>query len=93
MELQANTWFLTLLTLARELSTEMNKDEKEKIKTFRDATRKKIQVFNIRINKGRSAEIEPALYDELHEFELILRGICKSSGLQQKLKEKPGEAL
>lgn len=88
MQLNAFQWFQTLTTLYRELSTEMNEKEIQKGKTFRETVKPKLKLPALK--KG---EVPPDLYDDLNDFELFLRDILKSSGLQQKLKDKPGEAL
>ena len=64
----------------------MNETEIQRGKEFRDKVRPQMK----RLKLG---EVTPELYDELNDFELFIRDILKSSGLQQKLKDKPGEAL
>lgn len=86
MQLNVYNWFHALLSLYRELSTEMNETEIQRGKEFRDKVRPQMK----RLKLG---EVTPELYDELNDFELFIRDILKSSGLQQKLKDKPGEAL
>ena len=93
MELQANDWFHALLCLSRELSTEMDDDDIKELKKCQDNIRTKLPKFSKDFMKTGSAQISPDLYEELHNFELFLRKITKDSGLQQKMKDKPGDAL
>jgi hypothetical protein len=86
MQLNVYNWFHALLALHRELSTEMNENEIQRGKDFREKVRPQMR-------KLKSNEVTPELYDDLNDFELFIRDILKSSGLQQKLKDKPGEAL
>ena len=92
MNLQANEWFHALLSLSRELSTEMNDTDQEKSTTYQEAIRHKLPKFAKDLTRGVQ-QISPDLYEQLHNFELFLRKITKDSGLQQKMKERPGDAL
>lgn len=93
IELNAYTWFNVLIALYRELSTEMN----EKELTEWDETIFKINA-SIQNSMRQSSQtgmvkINNELYLKLHKFEMFLRRICKSSGLQNKMKEDPRLSL
>lgn len=83
--LDAPTWFHALLWLERELSTEMSATEQQEF----TARRKKLNLLiaqNTRINaKTGRQEITSDLFDELHTYEIMLRGILKDAGLQNKM--------
>lgn len=93
MALDSHFWFHSLLTLYRELSTEMKPTEKQEVE-------KTIPVISLLINrqqmlnnkKGREV-CDNQLYFQLHNLEIKLRGIIKDSGLQMKMKEDASRAL
>ena len=86
MELNAYEWYHGLLSMARLLSTEMKDEEKEAIKTFRDHALPMVQK-NLKDSTNGLISIQPELYEILFDYEMTLRDILKTSGLQQKLKE------
>lgn len=93
IDLDPHTWLQTLITIFREISTEMKQEEIEE-KT------KKMMEINVMVRKtikdstrtGR-VDMNQELYKELHIFELDLRQVMKQSGLQLKMKEDPRLAL
>lgn len=93
LQLDAYTWFHSLLVLFRELSTEMKPDE---IKTF---DQKRIIIAGyvnkhvIETKTGRSKGLSPELYDKLHSYEMDLRDIMRKTGLQMKIKDSAMNAL
>jgi hypothetical protein len=91
--LDINDWFHILIAIESEISTEMSVDE---LKTFED----RISDINRKIDetmnrKGRvsTGAIPPDLFALLHNFEIDLRRILKSSGLQMKMKQDAGKSL
>lgn len=80
-------WFHSLLTLYREISTEMkkNKDNNEFNKAMKYI--EKIQPMVTKYNNSKE------LYMELHNFEMFLRKIMRDCGLQMKVKDDPRFAL
>lgn len=93
MNLDAFRWFHTLMTLYRELSTEMKEEETiewdNKIKIISNLINNQIKDNQKNVCGG----INPILYNELHQFELFIRNVLKDAGLQNKMKEDPGSAL
>lgn len=92
ISLDVYTWFHSLLAIYRELSTEMKPTEAEDF----DARIMRINPqLNLSLNQqlqGRG-ETSTELYQELHTFEIKLRKILKSSGLQMKQQEDALKAL
>ena len=92
--LEAHNWFHSLMVIFRELSTEMKEEE---IKLW---NKNCVEINNIiareanNNKRNRTNGISPLLYQHLHEFEMFLRNILKSAGLQTKMKDdfmKPEE--
>ena len=99
MSLDAFAWFHALLALTRELSTEFQINKKtgknidnEKCNVFIDKINMDISLFIEKRNRGVN-EMSPELYKNLHDFEIFLRSILKTSGLQNKMKDDPRLAL
>lgn len=92
MDLDGFGWFHGLMCLFRELSTEMNFKEKEECKSYKNKCNMYLKKYMEDKAKGQQ-QIRSEFYDILNDFEIFLRSITKNSGLQQKLKEKPGDAL
>jgi hypothetical protein len=92
--LEAYMWYQTLTILYRELSTEMKPDERKDIRE-KYITGIRQQVFQNAAKNQRQGKntIDPALWDELHDFEMELRRITKDSGLQNKMKSDPRFAI
>lgn len=93
MNLDAFRWFHTLMTLYRELSTEMKEEE---IIEWDNKIKNISILINIHLKNNQktiSSLIDPNLYNELHQFELFIRNVLKDAGLQNKMKEDPGSAL
>ena len=94
MNLDVYGWFHSLMALERELSTEMNEKEINNFEKIQDDINYMISQFLKESNRNPSASVSPELYNKLHNFELQLRNIFKSAGLQNKMKEdflKPDE--
>jgi len=87
------TWINTLMTLFRELSTEMEEKELEDKKIVSKKLFYDVNKYIESINATGRKEITPDLYWELHEFENFLRKVLKESGLQMKMKSDPRFAL
>ena len=85
LDLNSFTWFHSLIALSRELSTWMKEEELKERDTFIDSINKLMSNENKK-NKGIT-EISPALYNKLDKFEIFIRRILKSSGLQDKMKD------
>ena len=93
MKLDAYTWFHTLMTLFRELSTEMTK--KGEIEKYKE-TIQNIKPLIVQWVKDKTIgkdEMNNELYEGLHNFEMDLRGVLKSAGLQQRMSDDPSKAL
>jgi hypothetical protein len=92
MSLDIYTWFHSLLTLYRELSTEMKEKEVEDFRKNIRLLEPKIQICLAEQERGRT-NIDNEIYNDLHEFEINLRRILKASGLQMKMQEDAHKAL
>lgn len=92
MDLNVHRWYHILLTLFRELSTEMTETE---VKEQEAESAKINELVTLYISRPEKAlmGIPPDLYKRLHTFELFIRKVCKSSGLQNKMKDDPRNAL
>jgi len=93
ISLDSYNWFHTLMALYRELSTEMKKDEIDKLQ-------KDMKKLNVAVNRNMdnirrkgTIIIESELYQSLHDFEMELRRILKSAGLQIKMTDKILDAM
>ena len=93
MQLNAYAWFQSLLTLFRELSTEMTDTELKEMEEKITKLAKLINNWNDQINKTGKSTIPPELNTNLHRFELDLRKVLKHAGLQLRMKEDPNAAL
>lgn len=93
MQLDAYTWFHSLLVLRRELSTEMNSKETDNLKQMKTKIQPLVESAVQRTNKTGQSEISSELYDLLDNFELELRRILKASGLQMKMQDDAMKAL
>jgi hypothetical protein len=93
MALNISTWFNSLLTIYRELSTEMKKTEQEEQHKSMMLLFEKVNKHISKTNASGRAEVQPELYWELHNLELDLRKVLKESGLQQKMKDAASDAL
>ena len=87
------TWYHTLLSLYRELSTEMLDKEIDKAEAdIKDMHPDVMKAVNNQAKKG-VMDIPPELYQKLHQFEMSLRKITKKSGLLLKTADDPAFAL
>lgn len=93
MSLDIYSWYHSLLALFRELSTEMSDDEVKKMKQRGKDLSIKVNEFLATQQIQGSGEVDPELYDGLHDFELEIRNVLKTSGLQMKMKQDPRRAL
>lgn len=93
MELNAFGWFHSLMTLFRELSTEMTDTEIDNFEKRSNAFNTLIVESDRKSDKSGKRVMSPSLYTGLHKFELDLRKIFKGAGLQQKMAEEAGKAL
>lgn len=93
IDLNAHSWFHTLLALFRELSTYMKDEDKQVWNGKIKAINQLISQSNKNSMRTGTNEISSNLYSELHSFELFLRDILDKSGLQMKLQEDPTKAL
>jgi len=91
--LDAQSWFLSLINIFRELSTYM-KDEDI------DHFQKQIMLINEKISINQKIQerknrkhIPNELYFLLHNFELKLRQITQKSGIQMKMKDDESMSL
>lgn len=93
MTLDINKWMHSLMCIHRELSTEMNDEENNKLKTSFNETNSKVQQENATYKRIGTMEIKSETYDSLHNIEMSLRKVLKESGLQMKMKRAAGQAL
>lgn len=93
MQLDVNQWMHSLMTIFRELSTEMTDEEIKKNKLLFKEINNKVQSMNNLNKRTGRQEINGEVYDSLHDAELILRKVLKDSGLQMKMKKDATMAL
>ena len=93
MSLDIYQWYHSLLALFRELSTEMKDTEITEMKTKSKLLASGVNEFLQIQNTQGVAEVSTELYDGLHEFELTIRNVLKTSGLQMKMKQDARKAL
>lgn len=77
-------WMMALDALFAELSTEMKDSE---IKESKDYLRKLKDGVSQSVNSRNYSKgiVKPEIINDLRDFELFLRKICKNSGLQMKM--------
>ena len=93
MNLDIFTWYHSLRTLFRELSTEMNAEEEKKLSKLSTNIAEKVNEFVSSQSINGQAEIPSELYEELDSFEKEIRTIVKKSGLQNKMQDEAMSAL
>jgi len=93
MELNAHSWFHSLNALFRELSTEMKQDEVELFNGVRDTINSQLNNASTSRLKPNNQELSTELYNLLHDYELKIRGVLKSAGLQSKMVDDAAKAL
>lgn len=95
--LDVSAWFHTLMSIERELSTEMKKtkelDELNQFKKMRETINSILEKNTIRNNRTGRLEVIPELYDALHDYELALRKVLREAGLQNKIMGDAERAL
>lgn len=91
LSLNAFQWYHALMTLFRELSTEMSDDEVAAFILQGNNINERIST-EARSSKVKN-EMSPELYNDLQSFELKLRRILKTSGLQMRMQRDPAKAL
>lgn len=89
MNLDAHSWFMSLLALFRELSTEMKDKEIEEQENIIEEINKMMTSYNYKKKVRGIPGIENNLYKKLHKLEIYLRKITKQAGLQTKTKDDP----
>ena len=93
IKLDIHTWFHVLTAIFREISTEMKEAEINK------SNNKIVELNNLVMKQTETMQrtqkfsIDPKLYLQLHFFELELRAVMKSSGLQMKVQSDASRAL
>ena len=93
MNLDAFTWFHSLMVLYRELSTEMKDKEIKQGQDMMEQINPLIaDSLKDQERTGRT-QVSAPLYSKLHHFEMMLRKVLKASGLQLKIMEDPRFAL
>ena len=93
MELDLYTWQHSLWVIFRELSTEMKEEEIVNFsKDIKDCANAVNQSISKNARSGKK-EVSPELYEKLHNLEMQLRKVMKSSGLQMRMSEEAGRAL
>jgi len=93
MELDVNKWMHSLMTIQRELSTEMDQKELDDMKAQFKKINSLIHGYNDEIKRRGMGTVNPDLYDLLHDAELKIRRVLKDSGLQMKMKQDAANAL
>lgn len=93
MTLDANTWMHSLMAIERELSTEMKEEEITTIQEQIKSLRPKIKTFNDATSRKGYPEMEVDLYETLHNIEINLRKVLKTSGLLMKMKADARSAI
>ncbi len=93
MSLDVFKWYHSLLAIYREISTEMKPDELTKSRDYKDKISPLINAALEKQGVTGKLVVSSKLYNELHEFELFLRGIMKKSGLQLKMADDASRAL
>ena len=93
ISLDAHSWFHSLMALFRELSTEMKPKEIETLNKLITTLNPMLTRNSNNIKKTGIQEISESLYLKLHEFEIDLRRILKSAGLQNKMMDDASMAL
>ena len=93
LALDAFAWFHSLITLFRELSTEMTPKEVEDFDKEVEHIQPQVATSINNSRKTGINEISPDLFKLLHHFEMKIRQVMKSSGLQMKMKQRPEDAL
>jgi hypothetical protein len=81
--LNAYAWLHSLAVIFRELSTQMKDDEKQR----HNATIMKINNEVYKQLKSGRVGMSPEMYEQLNAFELELRQVYDTAGLQNKKKE------
>jgi hypothetical protein len=85
-------WWSVLLTLYRELSTEMKAKEDEQFQVDIAKINELVKDYTSVAQMGIT-DINMELFQSLQKFEKELRRIQKAAGLQQKIRDDPGSAL
>lgn len=93
MEMDINSWFQSLMTLFRELSTELKPEEIKSKNSEIKILFESVNQATIQNNRRGKRECPTDIYWKIHDLELYLRKLLKASGLQQKMKESGADAL
>lgn len=93
MDLDMYTWLHALMTLFRELSTEMSDAEIEELdKKLANASNEVNGSIMASQRNGRR-EVKQTTYSALHKIDIELRKVLKKGGLQLKMQDEAGRAL
>lgn len=93
IQMDAHRWFTSLMALFRELSTEMGDKEIEHGTDTINDINPKVAAVNKEYRRTGTVIIDNVLYMKLNDFEIWLRKIMKSAGLQLRMFEDAGKAL
>lgn len=93
MELNGHRWFHALLSLYRELSTEMKPEELTWFNEQMNEINNLVTLSEKKSLQTGQNTLTPELYEKLHEYEIKIRKILKKAGLQNKMMDDPGLAL
>lgn len=93
IQLDIYTWFHTLMSIQRELSTEMKEEEIKFFNKIIDDIQPSVQKAVAEKDRTGKTQISHELYRKMHNFEIDLRSILKDSGLLMKMKDSAMDAL
>ncbi len=93
MNLDAHGWFHSLLALYRELSPYIKEEDLKNKKDTISQINHLLSKNNKRAMTNPTNEISTDLYNSLHDFELYIRSVVKSTGLQMRMEQDPSKAL
>jgi len=93
IQMDAHRWFCALMALFRELSTEMKPDEINYGTDMINQINPKVGHVNKEFRKSGIVSVDNELYMMLNDFEIWLRKIMKSAGLQLRMADDPSRAL
>lgn len=93
MNLDVNSWMHSIMTIFRELSTEMKETEINELETDLQKINSQVQKHNQDHDRTGRATVTSELYHDLHKAEIKLRRVLKDSGLQMKMKQDAESAI
>lgn len=87
INMQAYHWYHCLLAIYREISTEINKpDDLKELERLRVSIKPRVQKWVYASHNG-NPRMDSIMWEELHEFEILLRKIMDKAGLQTRREE------